>query len=141
MGNRTKSLFCPVLFNKFHHRTKLGVPPIQIPTYNGEMEVLFSEFHHKTNLTAPLLSNLGSKNKTTNPILKFVNLKVSYKFRILNAILISLVCNMMKVFLKIKPLISCNFSKNRLPKSTILVCRHFEFYQKSLSIIFLYFDS
>jgi hypothetical protein len=30
--------------------------------------------------------------------LKFVSLKVSYKFRILNAILNSLVCNMMKVF-------------------------------------------
>jgi hypothetical protein len=30
--------------------------------------------------------------------LKFVNLKVSYKFRILNAILNYLLCNMMKVF-------------------------------------------
>jgi hypothetical protein len=30
------------------------------------MKILFSEFHHRTNLTAPLLSNLGSKNKTTD---------------------------------------------------------------------------
>jgi hypothetical protein len=31
-------------------------------------------------------------------MLKFVNLMVSYKFRILNAILNYLVCNMVKVF-------------------------------------------
>jgi hypothetical protein len=47
----------------------LRVPPIQIPTQNGKMKIL-----------------------------KFVNLMVSYKFQILNAILNYLVCNMMKVF-------------------------------------------
>jgi hypothetical protein len=47
----------------------LRVPPIQIPTQNGKMKIL-----------------------------KFVNLKVSYKFRILNSILHYLLCNMMKVF-------------------------------------------
>jgi hypothetical protein len=47
----------------------LRVPPIQIPTPNGKMKIL-----------------------------KFLNLKVSYKFRILNAVLNFLVCNMMKVF-------------------------------------------
>jgi hypothetical protein len=47
----------------------LSVPPIKIPTQNGKMKIL-----------------------------KFVNSKVSYKFRILNAILNYLVCNMMKVF-------------------------------------------
>jgi hypothetical protein len=31
-------------------------------------------------------------------MLKFMNLKISYKFRILNVILNSLVCNMIKVF-------------------------------------------
>jgi hypothetical protein len=29
-------------------------------------KILFSEFHHRINLTPTLLSNLGSKNKTTN---------------------------------------------------------------------------
>jgi hypothetical protein len=38
----------------------------QISTKNGKMKILFSQFHQRTNLTAPLLSNLGSKNKTTN---------------------------------------------------------------------------
>jgi hypothetical protein len=45
---------------------------MQIPTQNGKMKIL-----------------------------KLVNLKVSYKFRILNAILNSLVCNMMKVFTRL----------------------------------------
>jgi hypothetical protein len=84
MGNRATSLFCSVLFNKFHHRTNLIALFFRIfvfkrklqsqnyeilstrgmyHTYNGKMKILFSEFHHRTNLTAPLLSNLGSKNK------------------------------------------------------------------------------
>jgi hypothetical protein len=75
MGKRAKSLFCLVLFNEFHHRTKLmallfsdfvfirylsarnyktlslKVPPIQIPTQNEKMKILLSEFHPRTNLT------------------------------------------------------------------------------------------
>jgi hypothetical protein len=87
MGNRVKSLFCSVLFNEFHHTTKLmallfsslylknnlleftklwvwRVPPIQIPTQNGKMKILLSEFHPRSNLTALLSHNLVSKNKT-----------------------------------------------------------------------------
>jgi hypothetical protein len=64
------------------------------------MKILFSEFHRRTNLTiVPLLSKLGFKNKTTNQNFEILNLKVSYKFRILNAILNSLV---MKILLKLK---------------------------------------
>jgi hypothetical protein len=84
MGHRAKLLFCSVFFNEFHHRTKLmaflistfafqrqlgipklrvlRVPPIQIPTQNGEMKKLLGKFHHRTNLMALLFSN--SKNKT-----------------------------------------------------------------------------
>jgi hypothetical protein len=88
MGNRAKSQFCSVLFNEFHHRTKLMAllfstfaflrqlgtqnpktlspkgTSIQILTQNEEMKNLSSEFHHIKNLTALLFSNLGSKNKT-----------------------------------------------------------------------------
>jgi hypothetical protein len=86
IGNSVKSLFCSVFSTNFtmeqnwwhfcrailHLKDNyvfkiqkfgvLRVPPIQIPTQNGKMKIL-----------------------------KFVNLKVSYKFRILNAILNSLV--------------------------------------------------
>jgi hypothetical protein len=89
IGNSVKSLFCSVFSTNFtmeqnwwhfsrallHLKDNyvsripkfwvLKVPPIQISTQNGKMKIL-----------------------------KFVNLKVSYKFRILNY----LVCNMMKVF-------------------------------------------
>jgi hypothetical protein len=95
-------------FNKFYHETKLmallnlkdnyvfripkfwvlRVPPIQIPTQNGKMKIL-----------------------------KFVNLKVSYKFRILNAILNSLVCNMMKVFTR--PTSASDFFLNFLKNSEL----------------------
>jgi hypothetical protein len=85
MGNRAKSIFYSVLFNKFHHRINpnallfnrifkfevLRVPPIQIPTQNGGMKVLFNKFHHRINLVALLLGNLGSRNKTTYS--KFIN--------------------------------------------------------------------
>jgi hypothetical protein len=67
MGNRAKSLFCSVLFNDFHNRTKLmaflqpifsfkdnivlkitklcvlRVHPIQISTQNAKMKILLSE--------------------------------------------------------------------------------------------------
>jgi hypothetical protein len=88
IGNSVKSLFCSVFSTNFTMEHNLWhfwrallhfkdnyvfylriLPPIQIPTQNGNMKIL-----------------------------KFVNLKVSYKFRILNAILNYLVCNMMKVF-------------------------------------------
>jgi hypothetical protein len=47
MGNRAKSLFCSILFNEFHHRTKL-------------MAILFSTF--------AFLRQLGTQNpKTLSP--------------------------------------------------------------------------
>jgi hypothetical protein len=88
MGNRAKSLFCSVLFNEFHHRTKLmallfsifafqrqlGTQNLKILSPKGTShtnsdsewgnEIFLSEFHHRTNLTALLFSNLGSRNKT-----------------------------------------------------------------------------
>jgi hypothetical protein len=38
------------------------VPPIQIPTQNGEMKKILSEFHHRTNMTALLFNNLQKQN-------------------------------------------------------------------------------
>jgi hypothetical protein len=52
----------------------LRVPPIQIPTQNGEMKVLFHKFHRRINLVVLLFSNSGSRNKTTH--LEFRNLKI-----------------------------------------------------------------
>jgi hypothetical protein len=91
MGNRAKPLFCSVLFNKFHQRTKLmallfsnfvfnfvfnyfvleitklwvlRVPSIQIPTQNEKMKILFSKFYPRINLTELLSSILVPINKT-----------------------------------------------------------------------------
>jgi hypothetical protein len=89
MGNRVKSLFCSVLFNEFHHRTKLmallfstfafsrqlgtqnpkilspkGTSHTNTDSELGNEKFIKSEFHHRTNLTALLFSNVGSRNKT-----------------------------------------------------------------------------
>jgi hypothetical protein len=48
MGNRAKSLFCSVLFNEFHHRTKL-------------MALLFSNFVFKRKLSTQNYKTLSLK--------------------------------------------------------------------------------
>jgi hypothetical protein len=84
MANRVKPLFYSVLFNKCHHRTNLialilylndngllkkikfwvlRVPPIQISSQNGKMQVLFNKFHRRINLMALLVTILGPRNK------------------------------------------------------------------------------
>jgi hypothetical protein len=62
----------------------LRVPPIQIPTQNGEIKALFNKFHRTINLMALLLTILGSWNKETNSKLKNIkgsphtNLHIQY---------------------------------------------------------------
>jgi hypothetical protein len=94
-----------------------------------ENENFVSEFHPRTNLTAPLLSILGSKNKTTNSEFgNLQNFKVSYKFRILNAILNSLVlCNLMKVFTHLTSaydFLTSNFQKKWFFKHRFYVLKY-----------------
>jgi hypothetical protein len=90
MGNRAKPLFYSALFNKCHHRTNLiaflsvifylkdndvlknlkfrvlRVPPIQILSQNGKIQVLFNKFHRRIKLMALLVTILGSRNKKAN---------------------------------------------------------------------------
>jgi hypothetical protein len=112
IGNSEKSLFCSVfstnltMEQNWWHFCKallhlkvnyvfripkfwvLRVPPIQIPTQNGKMKIL-----------------------------NFVNLKVSYKFQILNAFLNYLVCNKMKVFTR--PTSASDFFSLNYPKMNL----------------------
>jgi hypothetical protein len=62
----------------------LRVPPIQISSQNGKIQVLFNKFSRRINLMALLLTILGSRNKKMNS--KFWNLAylgyLPYKFRL-----------------------------------------------------------
>jgi hypothetical protein len=60
------------------------VPPIQISSQNGKMQVLFNKFHRRINLMAFLITIMGSRNKKTNS--EYCNLTYlgysPYKFRL-----------------------------------------------------------
>jgi hypothetical protein len=52
MGNRAKSLFCSVLFNKFHHKIKLIAFYLPHMEYEGsfgfvstKMKIFIADFH------------------------------------------------------------------------------------------------
>jgi hypothetical protein len=91
MENSAKSLFCSVFVNKFHHRTKFMVLLQSTFAFKRQLRIQNSKI-----LSPRGTSHTNSDSEWENE--NFVSLKVSYKFRILNAILNFLVCNMMKVF-------------------------------------------